>query len=367
MDESVLYPNALCGVIIDDYLWFMNHVANALMKMRISDGVIEEWYLIEPYDILQSCLFLNMKFVGKTIILIPDVFGKHIVWFDPETKMQERIDVEEKWLLSVCFQQGDKLIFVSKFPSDDFHIVCLDAQKKELRIMEEWERIISEKIPEDIKRNELIASATSDDANLWILIKNTGHVLKFNYKELNCKRFTFTEDTFGKIVCGNNGVFLSSAKAKKLYFFDNSGYEGLKEWIDLSEGECSDNYASLSSHGDKILCLPYYDSIVDIIDENTKEVFRVDLDTKENKWPIESRKEYSFYNFGHVSDENRIIILPHAGKDFFIFEKKTGKTDEIFPKNLYEFKKTALTFKGADLFMLESEKQGIKQFVDLMT
>ncbi len=366
MLEDIIYPNALCGVVIDDDLWFMNHLANALMKMKLTDGSITEWHKIEPYEIIDSTLYLDMLRFDNYIVLIPDVCSDYIVFFDINTKEQSKVRISDDLFLTKSVVINDKLILFSKFPHDNFHIVSVDVREKSLSFMHKWEDKIRAEIPKDIQNNKCIYDLAYDNHSIWLLIKNTNYLIQYNYIEDYSQCHKLDKDYFGKIAVGSDGVYLSSKYGRKLYRWDSESVEMVKDFSSNIDTNENDTFVSISNHNGIVVCLPMFGKEVNIFDENKESIYSIDLTANGNIYPLKTRREYPFYNFRCVSSDKYIVVLPNAGKDFWVINKKQNSVFSIFPKNLYDFRRAALSQMNEIMFRENSDftlKEYLKNIV----
>lgn len=367
MFEDIIYPNALCGVIIGQDLWFMNHVANALMRMRLSDGKVEEWHQIEPYGISESTLFIDMILFGNTLVLIPDVCGHHIVFFDIKTKKQMSIDIPKEWFVNrnICIE--NKIYLFSKFPQREFRVACLDVNKKNIYIVDGLEKQLERIIPQEIDRDKQICSVTFDGIQGWILIKNTNCIIRLDLEEMMCSRYDIDTKEFGQITSGNKGIYLSDAGEKCIYLWDKKN--NFLEKIDFArsnDDDIEDVYISLSFHDNTMICLTRYGEIVDLYDEMTKDHYEISLKSYNNEFPLEERCNYNFYNFRVVSSDKYIVILPCAGKEFLVIDKESDRKYGIVPKGISDFKKRLLSEKYKKIFFNENNDLKLNDFIRVL-
>lgn len=367
MLNSIMYPNTLCAVVLDGHLWFMNHVANAMMKMRLSDGVIIEWYQIEPYGLLEKTLFLDMVHYKDWLILIPDICGKHIVYFNLKTKEQGCILIPDNWFITKQAVWNDRMFLFSKVPTEQMQIAELDMERHDLQRKEEWEQVINDLVPDDIDRNHHIIDVAYGADKLWILIDDTKYLIEVDLWNQKGRIYTVGPGTYGRITYSPHGIYISDSKKCLLYRWDENS--GIVETIDF--GKCwesenpEDQYVYLHCHHNKICCVSRFSPWVDFYDTilKTKDILRVDTD--KNEFPLSERAKYPFYQYRCVVDDEYLVILPNAGRDFFLMDYGSGETVEIrpmIPKSFYESAKREM-----NLSMLYERKLSLSRYMDYIS
>lgn len=362
-----MYPNALCAVALEDYLWFMNHVANALMKMRLSDGVITEWYQIEPYKLLASTLFQDMIHYKDWLILIPDVCGKQIVYFNLRTKEQECILIPDDWFITQQIVLNNRMLLFSRVPTDQMKIAELDIESHELQRNEELEQLINSMIPDDIERNNHFINITYGSDRLWMLIADTKYLLEIDLKNCNGEVHTIGDGMYGRLAYSDSGIYISDNKECLVYRWRaNSGVIDTVQFGKYWEsGKPEDQYDYLFCFDNKIICVSRFSPRVDIYDLilKTKDILRVD--TEKNEFPISERAKFPFYQFRCAAVEDYMVVLANAGRDFFLMNFESKEVVEIrpiLPKSFY--KKAA---KEMNISVLYEQKLSLNRYIDYIS
>lgn len=341
MLDNIMYPNALCAVVIEEHLWFMNHVANALMKMRLSDGVIMEWYQIEPYDLLATTLFLDMVHYRDWLILIPDVCGKHIVYFDLITKEQKCIAIPDDWFITGQIVLNHRMFLFSKVPTEQMRIAVLDIESYKLQRDVGLEQLIVGLIPDGINRNNHIIDITYGSDRLWILIAGTKYLLEIDLRNRRGEVYTIGDGIYGRITYSDQGIYISDNKECIIYRWDTN--VGIIETIHFGKNWEStnpeDQYDCLLCYETKIICVSRFSPWVDIYDFALKTKSTLRVDTDQNEFPLLERANFPFYQFGCVTTDDYMVVLAHSGRDFFLMYFESEKLIEIrpiIPKSFYE-------------------------------
>lgn len=367
MLDNIIYPNALCAVVIEKHLWFMNHVANALMKMRLSDGVITEWYQIEPYDLLASTLFLDMVHYKDWLILIPDVCGKHIVYFDLRTKKQEYISIPDDWFITQQMILNDRMFLFSKVPTEQMGIAELDIESHKLQRNEELEQLIAGLIPDHIDRNAHFIDIAYDSDRLWMLIAGTKYLLEINLSNHKGEVHAIGDGSYGRITYSKQGIYISDNGKCSIYRWSTD--VGIVETIQFSNcwesTDPEDQYDFLLCYDNKIICVSRFSPWVDIYDVvlKTKDTLRVDTD--QNVFPMLERIEFPFYQFRCVSADGYMVVLANAGRNFFLMNLESKKVIEIrpiIPKSFYE-----KAVKEMDISLFYEQDLSLNKYIDYIS
>lgn len=367
MLNNIMYPNALCAVVIGEYLWFMNHVANALMKMRLSDGVIMEWYQIEPYDLFAPTLFLDMVHYKDWLILIPDICGRHIVYFDLRTKEQECILIPNGWFITGQIVLNNHMFLFSKIPTEQMGIAELDIESGKLQRDEGLEQLIDDLIPDDIERNNHMIDITYGSDKLWMLIAGTKYLLEIDLGNRRGEVHTIGDGIYGRIIYSNQGIYISDNKECLIYRW--SANVGIIEVVEF--GKCwesanpEDQYVCLFSYNNKIICISRFSPKVDIYDCALKTKGTLRVDTDQNVFPLSERAALPFYQFGCVITSNYIIVLAHSGRDFFLMNFESEKLVEIrpiIPKSFYE-----KAIEEMNISVLYEQNLSLNKYIDYIS
>lgn len=367
MLDNIMHPNALCAVVIEEYLWFMDHVANALMKMRLLDGVITEWYQIKPYKLLAPTLFLDMVHYKEWLILVPDVFGKHIVYFNIRTKEQECISIPDDWFITQQIVLNNRMFLFSKVPSDQMRIGELDIEGQKLHRNEELEQLINSMIPEDIERNHHIIDTTYSADKLWMLIAGTKYLMEIDLKNCKGEVHTIGAGIFGRIAHLGKDIYISDNKESLVYRWSaDVGIMGAIQFGKFWEsGNPEDKYEYLLCYDNKIICVSKFSPWVDIYDFllKTKDTLRVDTD--QNVFPLSDRIEIPFYQSRCIAADDYMVVLANAGRDFFLMNLDSKEVTEIrpiIPKSFYE-KAT----KEMNISILYEQNLSLNKYIDYIS
>lgn len=364
MLDNIIYPNALCAVVIEEHLWFMNHVANSLMKMRLSDGVITEWYQIEPYDLLASTLFHDMVHYGDWLILIPDVCGRHIVYFDLRTKEQQSILLPDDWRIARQLVLDGRIFFFSKLPAEQMKIFELDMESRMLQRDDSMERSIAGLIPDEAGWNCRAIDMTYGFGRAWMLITGTGYLVEIDLRNRAGKVHTIGDGVYGKITYSGQELYISDNRECKIYRWAPN--TGLIETIESGKYGGSDGhmeqYVSLCYHNSNVICVPRFSPWVDIFDGVSGTQSRLRVDTDQNIFPIAERVAFPFYQSICVFAERFMIVLANAGRDFFMMNFDSGEAAEIrpvIPKSFYDKAAKELTIS-----VLSEENLRLDKYLD---
>ncbi|MDE6433443.1 MAG: hypothetical protein K2L07_04370 [Lachnospiraceae bacterium] len=364
MLDNVMYPNALCAVVIEEHLWFMNHVANALMKMRLSDGIITEWHQIEPYDLLAPTLFLDMVHYRDWLILIPDVCGKHIVYFNLRTKDQECISISDDWFITKKLVLNNRMLLFSKVPTEQMRIAELDIESHKLQRNEGLEQLIDGLIPKDIDRNNHSLDITYGSDKLWMLITGTKYLLEVDLRSRDGKVHIIGDGIYGRLTYSDQGMYISDNKDCLIYRWDANG--GINETIEF--GECwesanpEDKYGYLLCYDNKIICVSRFSPRVDIYDLALKTKSTLCVDTDQNEFPLSERATLPFYQFRCVVVDNYMVVPANAGRDFFsmnLESKEVAEIRPIIPKSFYE-----KAIKETNIPVLYEQNLSLNRYID---
>lgn len=367
MLDNIMYPNALCAVAIEEDLWFMNHAANALMKMRLSDGVITEWHQIKPYDLLASTLYQDMVHYKDWLILIPDVCGKHIVYFNLRTKEQEYILIPDDWFITQQIILNNRMYLFSKVPTNQMRIAELDMENHELQRNDGLEQLISGMIPDEIDRNAHFIDITYGSDRLWMLIAGTKYLLEIDLRNSKCEMHIIGDGIYGRLAYSDKGIYISDNKECLIYCWKAN--IGIIDTICF--GKCwesanpEDQYDYLLCYDNKIICVSRFSPRVNIYDFilKTKDTLRVDTD--QNEFPILERAEIPFYQFRCVAVDEYMVVLANAGRDFFLMNFESKEVTEIRPILPKTFYKKAT--KKMNLSVLYEQNLSLNRYIDYVS
>lgn len=321
--DDILYPNALGAIIIDENLWFVNHVLNALMKVSLHDWKLVDYYPLKKYEFSQGCLYHNLIKVDRKLVLIPDVCANSIAIFDMDTEQQEFVELEDNLLVMSVAQYEGKLWFFSKYPTDILKIFIFDMQTNKVFRHFALEKEIEDCLPLDIWKNDLLSSVVFSQEKFWISIWYTNYLIEVEpgacrsiLHELQDINGHCIVETSDGVVLGNQGTMdicdieLSTGKIKT--------YE-VNRVEQLSDGA----YAKIYCIGQKIIAIPCFSERIVIIDRKTEEITIANIQVDDNILPLPSREGYPCYQKACVVNGNEIIVLPVAGTSLRVLDLDT--------------------------------------------
>lgn len=365
MIENIIYPNALCGVVIDDYLWFMDHEANALMKMRLADGLITEWHQIESYGILQPTLFSNMIHWESFIILLPDVCGKHIVYFNLQTGEQERINIDSSWFITSYEIVGDDILLFSKLPTKEMAVGRLNIKERVVLKDEDVYKAIASVLPENIDRDHIIIDTVTLKNHIWIILCGTGYLIELDSENMKAKLHEIGSGVYGKISALDESIIISDDVQPTMYVWNES--EGIIRTISFNERWSSDKdddkYVALCSFNGGVIGISRYSPRIDFLYADGRKA-TAHVNTDKNIFPIDTRETQPFYQLGCIVKTDKAYILPNAGKDFFVVDLNNLEITEIrpsIPKTFYN-----AVIRKMNIQQFYEKNMSLEQFIDLV-
>lgn len=245
----------------DNYLYFIPHDMNALVKYSIKK-MITEW--IKP--ILNGkqekfALYSDTQNYMNSIFFIP-LHGNKILIFDIETEKIEQCDIPktEKWNcnwgnFSRCYKYENKLYLVGyKYPG----LVCIDMAKKQIEKIWEYNNNKSNKT-----FSSFSWSSCKNGEIIYFFEQNSNQIFSYDIKKQACSSILIRNNEFQKInaiTCDNRYLWVINDGKKILRVNLQSLREDVINHPDSEHIPDETLYRYCYMCGERIFCLSTKDA-----------------------------------------------------------------------------------------------------------
>lgn len=307
------------GMIIGNKIWLCSDAIGVLLCIDLPSSTLEEFYCI-PEASQRSQAVGGMIKNEDDLYLIPYNM-EYLVRFTISNKTFRVIDIinDETKKVNYKYARGflynDKLFLIGQQGSQN--ILVYDVVTERVIKTIDYRKLIKDE--EFVWINNL-STYVIEDNYAYLNVMGIGAILSINLDTyhtelLKIDSSELKDGVMALTECGDGTIAVSGVHGEIALW--NPSNNSIEKYC---KGDCNGGYQLLISIENKIICIPLYETEIDVIEKNKKKNIHVEYKNKENiKW------KYRF------TDKYKDIIVIQSGYsgEFYFVDYQHGEAENI--------------------------------------